>query len=274
VTALIINPKFDKLSKGWDGEMTVDSLGTVERWNCNFDISQTIFALPAGCYQIKVQALYRDAGDATTSYNYWEYEIGEAPEFWEKGNAKLYANAWESTVVSIASEKFEDQSHTAYVSGWQKAEEGDEQGNDVWEPIWVYQSDAEEGHENDYPWDTKIDDLGDIYYYPASLRGVSRRFANSPEAYVNTVAAVVEEGGSLTFGLRKETLITNDWCAFDNFQLFYLGQDVPDAISGMSSFANSAAEYYSVSGVRQNGAQKGLNIVRMSNGQVKKVFIK
>jgi hypothetical protein len=88
------------------------------------------------------------------------------------------------------------------------------------------------------------------------------------------VAAVVEEGGSLTFGLRKETLITNDWCAFDNFQLFYLGQDVPDAINGMSSFANSAAEYYSVSGVRQNGAQKGLNIVRMSNGQVKKVFIK
>lgn len=274
VTALIINPKFDELSKGWDGEMTVDSLGTVERWNCNFDISQTIFALPAGCYQIKVQALYRDAGDATTSYNYWEYEIGEAPEFWEKGNAKLYANAWESTVVSIASEKFEDQSYTAYVSGWQKAEEGDEQGNDVWEPIWVYQSDAEEGKENDYPWDTKIDDLGDIYYYPASLRGVSRRFAKNPEAYVNTVAAVVEEGGSLTFGLRKDTLIGGDWCAFDNFQLFYLGQDVPDAIDGVASSTNNASEYYSVSGVRQNGAQKGLNIVRMSNGQVKKVFIK
>jgi hypothetical protein len=274
ITSLIINPKFDEGAKGWDGEMTVDSLGTVERWNCDFNISQTIYALPAGCYKIQAQALYRDAGDAEAAYNNWFYTAGEEMEFWETGYAKMFANGRVETVTSIASETFTDQSHTAYVSGWQIAEEGDENGNDVWEPVWVYQEDLADDAKNAYPFDTKVDDLGEISYYPASLRGVARRFEKSPEAYINTVEVMVEEGGSLTFGLRNDGFIANHWIAFDNFKLFYLGANPSTGIDSVTNAATGKTEYYTISGVRVNGAQKGINIVKMSDGKVKKVLVK
>jgi hypothetical protein len=274
ITSLIINPKFDEGAKGWDGEMTVDSLGTVERWNCDFNISQTIYALPAGCYKIQAQALYRDAGDAEAAYNNWFYTAGEEMEFWETGYAKMFANGRVETVTSIASETFTDQSHTAYVSGWQIAEEGDENGNDVWEPVWVYQEDLADDAKNAYPFDTKVDDLGEISYYPASLRGVARRFEKSPEAYINTVEVMVEEGGSLTFGLRNDGFIANHWIAFDNFKLFYLGANPSTGIDSVTNAATGKTEYYTISGVRLNGAQKGINIVKMADGKVKKVLVK
>ena len=274
VTALIINPDFSAEGKGWNGEMTVDSLGTVERWNCNFDINQTIYALPAGCYQVQVQALYRDAGDAGTAYNNWWYMAAADIEYWDNPNAKLYANTAVKSVVSIASEMFTDQSYTSYVDRWQVAEEGDDEGNEVWEPVWVHQADAEEGKENDYPWDTKVEDLGDIYYYPASLRGVSRRFGKSPNAYINKVETMVEEGGSLTIGIKKDILINSDWCAFDNWKLFYLGTTASTGIGSVETATGTATEYYSVSGARLAAPQKGINIVKYNDGTVKKVMMK
>lgn len=195
-------------------------------------------------------------------------------EIWDNANAKLYANTVAKPVVSIASEMFTDQSYTAYVDRWQVAEEGDAEGNDVWEPVWVYQSDAEEGKENDYPWDTKVEDLGDIYYYPASLRGVSRRFEKSPNAYINKVEAMVEEGGSLTIGIKKDVLVTNDWVALDNWKLFYLGATAPTGIGSVENATGNATEYYSVSGARLATPQKGINIVKYNDGTVKKVLMK
>ena len=274
VTALIVNPRFDELNKGWDGSMTVDSLGTVECYNTNFNVSQTIYALPAGCYQVVAQAFYRDGSAAKDAYNAWWYTAAGDMEFWENGHVKLYANVGEQTVVSIASELPADQSHTEYVSSWKVADEADENGNEVWEPVWVYQKDAEEGKENDYPWDTKVEDLDEVYYYPNSLRGAARRFAKSPEAYLNKVATMVEEGGSLTIGIKKDVTIANDWCSFDNFKLYYLGTKAPVAIETVNAAAQGTVEYYSISGARLAGAQKGVNIVRTADGQVRKVYVK
>ena len=274
VTALIVNPDFSELSRGWNGEMTVDSLGTVERWNCNLDINQTIYALPAGFYQVQVQALYRDAADAAAAYNNFQYTAGGLMEFWDNANAFLYANDAQTPIVSIGSEFFEDQSYTAYVDRWQVAEEGDEQGNDVWEPVWVYQADAEESAQNNYPWDTKVDDLGDIHYYPASLRGVSRRFEKSPEAYINKVNVGVTEDGVLTIGVKKDILISSDWVAFDNFKLFYLGTTIPTGIEAATAAEAAPAGIYNAAGVPQSKLQKGLNIVVKANGETQKVYVK
>ncbi len=41
----------------------------------------------------------------------------------------------------------------------------------------------------------------------------------------NTVTVLVSDG-KLRFGMKKETLIANDWSVFDNFRLKYLGNDV------------------------------------------------
>ena len=47
--------------------------------------------------------------------------------------------------------------------------------------------------------------------------------ANDNDAYLNEVTVNVKEGGSINCGLYKNTTIGNDWCIFDDFQLFYLG---------------------------------------------------
>jgi hypothetical protein len=85
---------------------------------------------------------------------------------------------------------------------------------------------------------------------------------------------MVEEGGSLTFGLRNDGFIANHWIAFDNFKLFYLGANPSTGIDSVTNAATGKTEYYTISGVRLNGAQKGINIVKMADGKVKKVLVK
>ncbi len=55
--------------------------------------------------------------------------------------------------------------------------------------------------------------------------------------------------------------------------------DISDDITGIDSAKtidtlNDAAEYYDINGRRTTGVQKGLNIVRLSNGKTMKVFVK
>lgn len=288
VTALLINPNFDELSRGWDGEMTVDSLGTVERWNVNCNISQTLYSLPEGLYRVVAQAFYRDHGDAQGAYNNYWYYVDEETGEWANQNAKLYANENETNIVSIASETFSTRSYTQYVDKWVEAADGDEQGNVVWEPHWTYQFKkevtdeatgevslvdlTEEEVSNDYPWDTKVDDLDEVFFYPASLRGTACCFAAHPNAYLNSVETYVSDG-KLTLGVKKDVLIANDWVTCDNFKLYYLGNEEGAAIVGTHDSAK-ANSVYSVAGTRMANTAKGINIVKMSDGTVRKVFVK
>lgn len=293
ITALLVNPKFDEGNKGWTGNPTLTSdqaieaeLGAAEMWNCNFDVYQTIYSLPAGCYKVECQALYRDAGDATAAYNNWWYGAGADMEFWENQNAKLYANKQETIIGSIASEPFTDRSMTAFRDKWIKSEEADEDGNDVWVEHWKAMSldaiDLPEGlaeeqieiNTDGWFWDTEIDDVDELYYYPASLMGISHRLTKNPEAYKTEVLSMVEEGGSLRLGIKKETLISGDWVVFDNFKLYYLGTEIPTGIDEAAAAKAQVAGVFSLSGAQQQGLQKGINIVKMSDGTVRKVLVK
>lgn len=259
ITSLIINPKFEEGSKGWDGEITVDTIQDIaERWNCDFNVSQTIYSLPAGCYQIQAQIFYRDGGDATTAYNNWYYTAIEEMEFWENKNVLFYANERDTAVVSLASETFKDQM-TQYISGWKEADEfvGDVV---VYEPVWVYQADAAEDAKNNHPWDQIVDDLGEIYYYPNSVQGSAHRFAKNPEAYINKVEVMVEEGGSLTFGIKNTAFIGSHWCVFDNFKLYYLGTEAPTAIEEVAGAADEDAPMYNTAGQIVDESYKGIVI--------------
>mgnify|MGYP002624765802 CR=1 FL=1 len=239
ITALIVNPNFDEGSKGWTGSITLTSdqttfpeeLGTAEVWNTNFTVSQTIYALPAGLYRVEAQAFYRDGGDASTAYNNWWYTAGGEFEFWENPNAKLFANNSTETIVSIASVLPTEQSMTAFRDKTVVAEEADEQGNDVYVDHWKAQdSIAAEPYQpyvevvsDGWYWDTKISDADDVFYYPASLMGVSNFFRKNPTAYINTVSVKVKNGASLQLGIKKDVLVSGDWVTFDNFKLYYLG---------------------------------------------------
>ena len=244
VTVLIVNPKYDEGNKGWSGDFTTTSseavqeaLGAAEVWNTNFNVYQTIYSLPAGQYRVEVQACYRDDAGAANCYNNWWYTAGGDMEFWEHPNAKLYANNDETTIVSLASELFKTRSMTAYINKYVIAEEPDEQGNEYYVPFYrALDSISAEPYQpyveydpTSWWWDTKIDDFDEnldeaTFYYPASLMGISKRYADNPTAYINTVSANVREGGSLTIGIKKETLVNGDWVPFDNWKLFYCGK--------------------------------------------------
>ena len=304
ITALLINPAFDEGAKGWTGNPTVTSgealpeaLGAAEMWNVNFDVNQIIYALPAGFYKVECQALYRDAGDAKGAFTNWAYNAGESFEDWENKNAKLYANDNDTTIVSIASELFTERSMTAYQNKTVKLEEGDGQGNDVYAPAWRIMCTEKEGDNfvlptelpadapkdlapeqyivsgvTDWWWDTEIEDMEEFYYYPASLMGATRRFKNSPNAYKNEVVTKVEEGGSLKLGIKKEVLVGNDWVVFDNFKLYYLGSEAPTGINAAAAEKAAVEGIFSLDGVQQSELQKGVNIVKKANGEVKKIF--
>lgn len=268
VTALIVNPSFDEgKTTGWDGTMTPDTIGVAECWNRDFDVSQTIYSLPAGCYRVQCQAFYRDGGDANTAYkNWWNNALGEM-ELWETANEIFYANEAGVKVQSLASILPTEMSYTKYVEKWEEIEE-DAEGNMQYAPVWKEWTEAD-GY--NHPWDQKVEDGEEVYFYPNSIRGACRRFEANPEAYINTVEVMVEEGGKLTFGLKNTDLIGNHWTVFDNFKLFYLGKDIPSGMTGTTANDAQISEVYTVSGVRVNGMQKGINIIKMNDGSARKV---
>ena len=295
ITHFLINPKFNEGNKGWNGDMgagdfwTLEGVGeadeegryermtnkehiyTVERWNTNFDINQTLYAMPAGLYRLEVHAFYRDNGGAAGAYDNWWNKAGCSIEDWETKRAEIYANANSAYVTSIASITPEEMSHIAYINGWEEIDENGTMG-----PIAVQNVDAEEGKEYDYPWDTRVtadEEEGIYYYYPNSHYGAACRLFLNQDDYINVVETGLTEAGNLTVGIRNLDHIDNDWTCFDSFKLYYCGKTLPNAIQGIQSQSNGKA-YYNLNGVRISAPHKGVNIVKTADGTVRKYIVK
>lgn len=78
--------------------------------------------------------------------------------------------------------------------------------------------------------------------------------------------------GPVTIGVMTEDATAN-WLAADNWTLTAVSEN-PDAIEVVTSATSTAtpAGIYSLSGVRMNNLQKGINIIRMADGTVKKIM--
>lgn len=60
--------------------------------------------------------------------------------------------------------------------------------------------------------------------------------------YLNTIDEIVVTDGTLTIGVKKETQAGTDWCVFDEFKLYYLGEDLSiyqDAYNDAVAAANA-----------------------------------
>ena len=100
ITSLINNPDFtNSSSSGWSGNTgsaNEYARGNSEIWNTNpIDMYQVIKGLPAGKYEIRVRALYRDARNVRDNSNqswtsYWTDANGDV-NAWERHYAELYA---------------------------------------------------------------------------------------------------------------------------------------------------------------------------------------
>ena len=305
ITILLQNPTFEKAAyakapipdntdptTGWSGETPTKNeyaRGNAELWNKGaFTLSQKIVGLPAGKYELRARALYRDA-TAVTAALVEEYEKAGGEENWANHNAQLFMkngddNDQFSYIKAIESLKSTQNSFTYVANGYDTEEQEDGStmvfatsfqkmaGTDIPAEEIIGDPTISEVNEGGYPLDTKIGD----YYYPASMYGFYMVCKNNPEAYNNSVQITVTsaEGNTVELGFRKTAAISQDWVIFDDVQLFYLGgANLPDAIQNATA-SDKVSEIYSANGTRVNALQKGVNIVKTANGEVKKVVIK
>ncbi len=293
VTILLINPSFTESTTGWYGSPSVDdSLQNAEMYSTNFNVYQTVRNLPAGAYEVRVKSFYRDGYlDAAYTHARYDEDGGYQP------NVVLYANDNEQTVVSIANEdaNWTERSFTSYYVWGTNPNPGADESEDVQLLAWMEETVDEDGNytvssyqevydnedniitdtlDNAWIYDAWYIDGDTRYFYPNSMRGSYFRFQNEGGAYVNSVQTLVEEGGSLTLGLKKETTIDGDWCMFDDFELYYLGTVTPTSVESVASAeGNKIESIYTVDGRKTAKMQRGVNIVKMADGTVKKILV-
>ena len=301
ITDLLVNPSFaEGPTTGWTSEGASASCNTYGRqnaeiWNAQpFDMYQVVKCLPEGTYEVRVKALYRDGGDvgnATSGpYYNWFYGAEQNYDNWTNHNAVLYANngAVERNeyIKSVCDGQWTDPSFTewwnmkdaseeyqalGYTADWDGtvAIYADEYFIDEDVKIIGHQTlDLESPDAPAYPFDTRVQDGDNTYYYPSSMAGFMFRLKKSPEAYNNTVQIYVPEGGSLRLGIRKNAAIASDWVIYDDFELYYIGKALPNSIQGVEA-QDKVQVIYNLAGQRLSKPQKGINII---NG--KKVLIK
>ena len=299
VTAMLVNPALaEGPTNGWTCVGATPSINTYGRqnaeiWNASpFDINQTIKNLPAGLYEFRARACYRDAGDVGNAesgpyYNWWTAANANLDE-WTNHNAVIYANSngVENTnyVKSVCDGKWTEPSFTKWWNVWNAAEEYSQFMKEDWSStVCILECDNQTFDEDlalealreidldapSYPFDTRVQDGENVYYYPSSMAGFMYRLLNSPEAYNNSVQVYVPEGGNVTVGLRKNAAIGSDWLIYDDFQLFYLGNDPSVGIANVENTNAQKSVIYNLQGQRLTAPQKGVNII---NG--KKVLVK
>ena len=127
--------------------------------------------------------------------------------------------------------------------------------------------------------ETPTTDLeGTTVYIPENMEAASTYFTN--ELYPNTLKVQVGEDGKLTIAIKKWNYIDSDWTIFTGWQLYYLGKtganfsDELDAVEELSNINAKATQVFSIDGRQSTRLNRGINIVRMSDGSVHKVLVK
>ena len=104
--------------------------------------------------------------------------------------------------------------------------------------------------------------------------------------YLNELPFYVGADGIATIGMHLDkTIGTNDYVVVGEWKLYYygsgknadiLGEDIPDAIQQVAAAPQGATPVarYTLSGTRLAAPQKGINLVKMSDGHVVKVLVK
>lgn len=195
--------------------------------NNSFNFYQTLKGLAEGYYQIRLQAFYR-AGAAQANAD----SLTAEPTYGQ--NVKLYAKTEGGEVATTVKNVLQREDESGSLETGQSATSG--------ETVVKYAGEEE-------------------FYIPNDMTS----FCEYTEIgiYWNEVKVHLNAGETLTFGLFKDTHIDNDWTIFNNFELYYLGNDeAPDAINAVEVNGEKApAAIYNLAGQRVAKAVKGLYIM-------------
>ena len=195
--------------------------------NNSFNFYQTLKGLAEGYYQIRVQSFYR-AGAAQANAD----SLTAEPTYGQ--NVKLYAKTESGEVATSVKNILQREDEEGSLETGQSATSG--------ETVVKYAGEEE-------------------FYIPNDMTS----FCEYTEIgiYWNEVKVHLNAGETLTLGLFKDTHIVNDWTIFNNFELYYLGNDeAPDAINAVEVNGEKAsAAIYNLAGQRVAKAVKGLYIM-------------
>ena len=216
ITAFITNAGFDSnLDNGWtikeyaayDGNnstwhsySTSNSCG--EFYQAKFDISQTLTDLPVGkSFKLKVQAFQRP-GEIGSVYSAY----GDSEDKTKNVTSEIYVNAKAQKIKNIVSE----------YSATRLYNPGD----------WTGDS-----------------EIATSKFVPNSMAGAREYFDEDYEDevkfYENEVAAAADESGLLKFGFRDAVSGASAWILFDNFRLYYAGDDLSGFAADLTAVINS-----------------------------------
>ena len=120
----------------------------------------------------------------------------------------------------------------------------------------------------------------------------AENYGASGAPYTTTVTFGLAEKGDVTFGFRSSRIspVTGQlveqasfgWFKLDNFRLVFESNEVPAGaditgeeteIDEVEESAQSAVEFYNLNGVRLTAPQKGVNLIKMANGNVVKTYV-
>ena len=278
LTPLIFNPAFDTNFDSWSttgarpafggkGGNGVNDLGDTQRlssgnaevYRAAFDMFQIVRNMPKGSFKLTAQAFERFDGASDGAHpnfvDYWEQNPVKGNDLGQ--NAVLYANTYEKKLPNILAYATPEPLYTRY----QYNEDGTIKINDDGTEAKEWYSDSDQ---------SAVTNGG---FVPNSMDGANFHFASSPDAYLAEVNfSVKEDGDSIRVGLKIAT--TRSWVIFDNFRLFYNGNDASaykDAIDKLLADLNTVftgdnvVMYGKDAEAKVNAAKEALNAAVASN---------
>ena len=244
VSNLIVNNNFDP-AKGdknegrIDGWVTTAMNGykqyTVSYNRAAIELNQTLSGLPEGTYMVTVHTYYR-AG-------YWNEEEAYIANGTETHLTTLYAKT--------AAKEYS-------------------------KPV----MNLTEGASDEPIPDVNVYTLSNGKYAPDGTTPTAAYFAAG--YYLNELPFYVGNDGTVTIGLSKTEVLANDYEVVGEWKLYYYGAgDKVAELCGDTAIkaieltaGNNMAGIYSISGARLNAPQRGINIIRTSDGRTIKVLVK
>ena len=229
-----------------------DVANSAEVWYGSFDICQDVKVVRTGTYMLTVNGMTRVA---TNSTNYTAWKNGEPT------TAYFYAKTKTTQVSCNVKNVCDGAMPTDELGGVQL-------GTDE-EPCYVPNSMAVFNNyiHGDDEWSPRVDEEGKPVY------------AYRNELFINVTDE--DDDMIIRIGVKKDTEVSDDWSIFDDFEIWYLGKDgaanSEDALpveSINASGSSTVVGVYTVGGTRVASLQRGINIVRMSDGSVRKIIVK
>jgi len=295
-TIKLVNPNFDSGLNGWTynkklgtpspGGMTDNQC--VERWNENFDFYQEV-SLPNGVYKLSAQAFYRTAAN-TTAEGEWNSQTAEVLTY-------IYANTGESLVTNIYAE--------AQEAGFYKEdnaftmEDSRVVPNSMKTASEAFTAGLYENSVVGVVWNGRLrvgirsltGTVADRWSIWDNFRLTFLGMEAEPiaECYDKTIAeadallaselteelrAALTEARALEVD-KSDASATLDVIAKIR-EAMDAANDYVTAVEAPSTIQQQPAvvAVYSQNGMRRQALKKGFNIIRMSNGQVRKIFVR